>query len=115
MKKKILISLLNKFDPAGESEIEGQGNQSNDSIDEEKDTHSTTKTQLKRYSSRNICPCILNFILKMILLKYLFHDLLNQHDIHVDISLCILFSFTWYDLFDARLQECCAGSCIFIC
>ncbi|KAJ4874056.1 ARM repeat superfamily protein [Raphanus sativus] len=48
VKKKILISLLNKFDPAGESEIEGQGNQSNDSIDEEKDNRSATKTQLKR-------------------------------------------------------------------
>lgn len=55
MKKKILISLLNKFDPAGESEIEGQVDQSNDSIDEEKDNRSATKTQLKRYSSRNIC------------------------------------------------------------
>ncbi|KAJ0239610.1 ARM repeat superfamily protein [Hirschfeldia incana] len=48
VKKKILISLLNKFDPAGESEIEGQVNQSNDSIDEEKDNRSATKTQLKR-------------------------------------------------------------------
>ncbi|CAN8230866.1 unnamed protein product [Cochlearia groenlandica] len=43
VKKKILISLLNKFDPAGES-----GNQSNDSVDEEKENCSATKTQLKR-------------------------------------------------------------------
>lgn len=73
MRKKILISLLNKFDPAGESEIEGQVDQSNDSIDEEKDNRSATKTQLKRYYSRNICPlyCILTFTLKMILLNYL--------------------------------------------
>ncbi|CAH8360111.1 unnamed protein product [Eruca vesicaria subsp. sativa] len=48
VRKKILISLLNKFDPAGESEIEGQVNQSNDSNDEEKDNNSATKTQLKR-------------------------------------------------------------------
>ncbi|KAF8049007.1 hypothetical protein N665_2330s0006 [Sinapis alba] len=48
VRKKILISLLNKFDPAGESEIEGQVNQSNDSINEEKDNRSATKTQLKR-------------------------------------------------------------------
>ncbi|KAL0834757.1 hypothetical protein Bca101_086646 [Brassica carinata] len=48
VRKKILISLLNKFDPAGESEIKGQVNQSNDSNDEEKDYNSATKTQLKR-------------------------------------------------------------------
>ncbi|XP_009137134.1 RRP12-like protein isoform X1 [Brassica rapa] len=48
VRKKILISLLNKFDPAGESENEGQVDQSNDSIDEEKDNRSATKTQLKR-------------------------------------------------------------------
>ncbi|ESQ54996.1 hypothetical protein EUTSA_v10024271mg [Eutrema salsugineum] len=48
VRKKILISLLNKFDPAGESEIEGKVDQSNDSMDEEKDNRSTTKTQLKR-------------------------------------------------------------------
>ncbi|XP_010448691.1 PREDICTED: RRP12-like protein [Camelina sativa] len=48
VRKKILISLLNKFDPAGESETEGKVNQSNDSIDEEKETCSATKTQLKR-------------------------------------------------------------------
>lgn len=59
MRKKILISLLNKFDPAGESEIEGQVDQSNDSIDEEKDNRSATKTQLKRYYSRNIFPLVL--------------------------------------------------------
>lgn len=59
MRKKILISLLNKFDPAGESEIEGQVNQSNDSNDEEKDNNSATKTQLKRYSSRYMmCPVL---------------------------------------------------------
>jgi ribosomal RNA-processing protein 12 len=40
--------LLNKFDPAGESETEGQVNQSNDSVDEEKENCSSTKTQLKR-------------------------------------------------------------------
>ncbi|VVB11942.1 unnamed protein product [Arabis nemorensis] len=48
VRKKILISLLNKFDPAGESEIEGQVNQSNESVDEEKENSSATKTQLKR-------------------------------------------------------------------
>jgi ribosomal RNA-processing protein 12 len=48
VRKKILISLLNKFDPAGESETEGQVNQSNDSVDEEKENCSSTKTQLKR-------------------------------------------------------------------
>uniref|UniRef100_A0A1J3H3Y0 RRP12-like protein n=1 Tax=Noccaea caerulescens TaxID=107243 RepID=A0A1J3H3Y0_NOCCA len=48
VRKKILISLLNKFDPAGESEIEGKVNQSNDSMDEEKENSSATKTQLKR-------------------------------------------------------------------
>ncbi|KAG7546447.1 Armadillo-type fold [Arabidopsis suecica] len=48
VRKKILISLLNKFDPAGENETEGQVNQSNDSIDEEKKNCSATKTQLKR-------------------------------------------------------------------
>lgn len=50
MRKKILISLLNKFDPAGESEFEGQVYLSNESIDEEKENCSATKTQLKRYS-----------------------------------------------------------------
>ncbi|CAA7037459.1 unnamed protein product [Microthlaspi erraticum] len=48
VRKKILISLLNKFDPAGESEIEGKVDQSNDSMDEEKENDSATKTQLKR-------------------------------------------------------------------
>ncbi|XP_010439161.1 PREDICTED: RRP12-like protein [Camelina sativa] len=48
VRKKILISLLNKFDPAGESETDGKVNQSNDSIDEEEETCSATKTQLKR-------------------------------------------------------------------
>lgn len=72
MRKKILISLLNKFDPAGESEIEGKVNQSNDSVDEEKENSSATKTQLKRYSSRNmLCPGILSFIVKPFLVKSL--------------------------------------------
>ncbi|KAL1222616.1 hypothetical protein V5N11_018984 [Cardamine amara subsp. amara] len=48
VRKKILISLLNKFDPAGESEIEERVKQSNESIDEEKENCSATKTQLKR-------------------------------------------------------------------
>lgn len=62
MRKKILISLLNKFDPAGESEIEGKVNQSNESIDKEKENCSATKTQLKRYSYTYVlCPVIFNF------------------------------------------------------
>ncbi|EOA15949.1 hypothetical protein CARUB_v10004046mg [Capsella rubella] len=48
VRKRILISLLNKFDPAGESETEEKVNQSNDSIEEEKETCGATKTQLKR-------------------------------------------------------------------
>ena len=59
VRKKILISLLNKFDPAGESETEGQVNQSNDSVDEEKENCSSTKTQLKRYSSSRLLYLLL--------------------------------------------------------
>lgn len=72
VRKKILISLLNKFDPAGENETEGQVNQSNDSMDEEKEKCSATKTQLKRYSSsRMLCPVIFTFTMELILVKSL--------------------------------------------
>lgn len=72
MRKKILISLLNKFDPAGESEVEEKVTQSNDSMDEEKEKCGATKTQLKRYSSRYmLCPGILSFIVNMFLVKCL--------------------------------------------